>query len=200
MSLMKDKLKFEVPSWSQIHNMLINQTEKILSDKFIPDTIIAITRGGWIPARLLSDLLEVSNITTIRIEFYLDLCKTRKKPILTQKLTEQIKSKKILLVDDVTDSGKSLQVAKNHILKKNPAILKIATLYKKPKSKIEPNFYEKITKQWIIFPWDIKETSRKLWEQTHNIKSIKNKEINLKKASLTKTLINKFLKEINEEK
>ena len=200
MALMKDKLKFEVPSWNQIHKMLIKQTEKILSDKFIPDTIIAITRGGWIPARLLSDLLEVSNITTIRVEFYLDLCKTRKKPILTQKLTEQIKSKKILLVDDVADSGKSLQVAKNHILKKNPVILKIATLYKKPQSKIEPNFYEKITKHWIIFPWDIKETSRKLWEQTNNIKSIKNNKMMLKKASLTKTLINKFLKEINEEK
>ncbi len=197
---MKDKLKFEVPSWKQIHKMLINQAEKILLDKFIPDTIIAITRGGWIPARLLSDLLEVSNITTIRVEFYLDLCRTRKKPILTQKLTEQIESKKILLVDDVADSGKSLQVAQNHILQKKPSTLKIATLYKKPQSKIEPNFYEKITKYWIIFPWDIKETSRKLWEQTNNTNAIKNKEIKLKKSSLTKTLMNKFLKEINEEK
>ena len=197
---MKDTLKFEVPSWNQIHKMLINQTEKILSDKFKPDTIIAITRGGWIPARLLSDLLEVSSIATIRVEFYIDLSRTRKKPVLTQKLIKQIKAKKILLVDDVADSGKSLQVAKNHILKKNPATLKIATLYKKPKSKIEPNFYEKITNHWIIFPWDIKETSRKLWEQTNNTHSIKNKEIKLKKSSLTKTLINKFLKEISEEK
>ena len=197
---MKDKLKFEIPSWKQIHKMLINQAEKILSDKFLPDTIIAITRGGWVPARLLSDLLEVSNITTIRVEFYLDLWRTRKKPILTQKLLEQIESKKILLVDDVADSGKSLQVAQNHILQKKPSILKIATLYKKPQSKIEPNFYEKITKYWIIFPWDIKETSRKLWELTNNINAIKNKDIKLKKSGLTKTLMNKFLKEINEEK
>ena len=196
---MKDKLKFEVPSWNQIHKMLINQKEKIRSENFIPDTIIAITRGGWIPARILSDLLEVYDLTTIRVEFYLGLSKTRKKPILTQELSKQIVSKKILLVDDVADSGKSLQIAKNHILQKDPKVVKIATLYKKPQSKVEPNYYEKIAKHWIIFPWDIRETSRKLWEQTPNKNSIKNKEIEFKKTGLTKTLIKKFLKEIADE-
>ncbi len=194
---MKDKLKFEVPSWNQIHKMLINQKEKIRSENFTPDTIIAITRGGWIPARILSDLLEVHDLTTIRVEFYLGLSKTREKPILTQKLSKQIASKKILLVDDVADSGKSLQIAKNYILQKDPKVVKIATLYKKPQSKVEPNYYEKIAKYWIIFPWDIRETSKKLWEQNKN--SIKNKEIEFKKTGLTKTLIEKFLKEIAEE-
>jgi len=196
---MKDKLKFEVPSWNQIHKMLINQKEKIRSENFTPDTIIAITRGGWIPARILSDLLEVYDLTTIRVEFYLGLSKTRKKPILTQKLSKQIASKKILLVDDIADSGKSLQIAENHILQKDPKVVKIATLYKKPQSKVEPNYYEKIAKHWIIFPWDIRETSRKLWEQTPNKNSIKNKEIEFKKTGLTKTLIKKFLKEIADE-
>ena len=83
---MKDKLKFEVPSWNQIHKMLINQKEKIRSENFTPDTIIAITRGGWIPARILSDLLEVHDLTTIRVEFYLGLYKRREKQILTHKL------------------------------------------------------------------------------------------------------------------
>ena len=196
---MKDKLKFEVPSWNQIHKMLINQKEKIRSENFTPDTIIAITRGGWIPARILSDLLEVYDLTTIRVEFYLGLSKTRKKPILTQKLSKQIASKKILLVDDIADSGKSLQIAKNHILQKDPKVVKIATLYKKPQSKVEPNYYEKIAKHWIIFPWDIRETSRKLWEQTPTKNSIKNKEIEFRKPGLTKTLIKKFLKEIADE-
>ncbi|MBK5134002.1 phosphoribosyltransferase [Candidatus Bathyarchaeota archaeon] len=196
---MKDKLKFEIPSWNQIHKMLINQKEKIRSDNFIPDTIIAITRGGWIPARLLSDLLEVHDLTTIRVEFYLGPSKTREKPILTQKLSKQIAAKKILLVDDVADSGKSLQIAKNHILQKHPTVVKIATLYKKPQSKIEPNYYEKIAKHWIIFPWDIRETSKKIWEQNQNKNSIKNKEMELIQTGLTKTLIKKFLKEITEE-
>ena len=196
---MKDKLKFEIPSWNQIHKMLINQKEKIRSDNFIPDTIIAITRGGWIPARLLSDLLEVHDLTTIRVEFYSGPSKTREKPILTQKLSKQIAAKKILLVDDVADSGKSLQIAKNHILQKHPTVVKIATLYKKPQSKIEPNYYEKIAKHWIIFPWDIRETSKKIWEQNQNKNSIKNKEMELIQTGLTKTLIKKFLKEITEE-
>jgi hypoxanthine phosphoribosyltransferase len=93
---MKKTVEFEIPSWNQIHKMLINQSVKILTDNFKPDIIIAITRGGWIPARLLSDLLEVHDLITIGIEFYLDISKTRKKPILTQKLSTPISGKKIL--------------------------------------------------------------------------------------------------------
>jgi hypoxanthine phosphoribosyltransferase len=187
---MKKTVEFEIPSWNQIHKMLINQSVKILTDNFKPDIIIAITRGGWIPARLLSDLLEVHDLITIGIEFYLDISKTRKKPILTQKLSTPISGKKILLVDDVADTGESLQLAKNHILKKDKADLKILTLYKKPQSIIEPDYYEKITKRWIIFPWDIKETARKIWNRNEGLES--------KKTSLTEAIVKKFLKEFAE--
>lgn len=187
---MKETIEFETPSWKQIHKMLIIQSEKILKDNYKPDLIIAITRGGWIPARLLSDLLEVNNLTTIGIEFYSDISKTRKKPILTQELSTPISGKKILLVDDVADTGKSLQLAKKHILKKDKADLKISTIYKKPQSKIEPDYYEKTTKHWIIFPWEIKETARKIRD--------KNERLESKKTGLTEELVKKFLKEFAE--
>ena len=116
---MREIIEFETPTWNQIHNMLIRQSENILSDSFAPDIIIALTRGGWIPARLLSDLLEVHNLATIRTEFYLGIAKTRKNPVLTQKLQIPISGKKILLVDDVADTGESLQLAKKHILQKD---------------------------------------------------------------------------------
>jgi hypoxanthine phosphoribosyltransferase len=187
---MRETVEFETPSWNQIHKMLINQSEKILADNYKPDIIIAITRGGWIPARVLSDLLEAHNLTTIGIEFYLDISKTRKKPILTQELSTPISGKKILLVDDVADTGESLQLAKKHILNKDKADLIISTLYKKPQSVIEPDYYEKTTKQWIIFPWEIKETAKKIWD--------KNEEFESKKPSLTEDLVKKFLNEFAE--
>jgi hypoxanthine phosphoribosyltransferase len=187
---MRETVEFETPSWNQIHRMLINQSEKILTDKYKPDIIIAITRGGWIPARVLSDLLEVHNLTTIGIEFYLDISKTRKKPVLSQELSTPISGKKILLVDDVADTGESLQLAKKHILNKDKADLIISTLYKKPQSVIEPDYYEKTTKQWIIFPWEIKETAKKIWD--------KNEEFESKKPSLTEDLVKKFLNDFNE--
>ena len=195
---MRERIEFETPTWNQIHNLLIKQSKKILSDNFVPDIIIAITRGGWVPARLLSDLLEVQNVSTIRIEFYLDIAKTRKKPVLTQKLQIPVSGKKILLVDDVADTGESLQLAKNHILQQNDVELKIATIYKKTQSKIEPDYYEKTTKNWIIFPWEIKETSRKL-SNTNEKKSQTNfKEVDSKTDNITKKMFKTFLKEITE--
>jgi hypoxanthine phosphoribosyltransferase len=195
---MRERIEFETPTWNQIHNLLINQSKKILSDNFVPDIIIAITRGGWVPARLLSDLLEVQNVSTIRIEFYLDIAKTRKKPVLTQKLQIPVSGKKILLVDDVADTGESLQLAKNHILQQNDVELKIATIYKKIQSKIEPDYYEKTTKNWIIFPWEIKETSRKLLNKNEKKSQTNFKEVDSKTDNITKKMFKKFLKEITE--
>jgi hypothetical protein len=195
---MREIIEFETPTWNQIHNMLIRQSENILSDSFAPDIIIALTRGGWIPARLLSDLLEVHNLATIRTEFYLGIAKTRKNPVLTQKLQIPISGKKILLVDDVADTGESLRLAKKHILQKDVLELKIATIYKKPQCKIEPDYYGKTTKKWIIFPWDIKETARKLWNGNEDKKLNNNEELEAETANLTKKLLKKFLKEIAE--
>jgi hypoxanthine phosphoribosyltransferase len=195
---MRERIEFETPTWNQIHNLLIKQSKKILSDNFVPDIIIAITRGGWVPARLLSDLLEVQNVSTIRIEFYLDIAKTRKKPVLTQKLQIPVSGKKILLVDDVADTGESLQLAKNHILQQNDVELKIATIYKKIQSKIEPDYYEKTTKNWIIFPWEIKETSRKLLNKNEKKSQTNFKEVDSKTDNITKKMFKKFLKEITE--
>ena len=186
--------QFEMPTWTQIHKMLIKQSKKILSDHFIPDIIIAITRGGLIPARLLSDLLEVQNISTIGIKSYSNIATKMNQPSINQKLKIPISGKKILLVDDVADSGESLQLAKKYILKQNNLELKIATIYKKYKSKIDPDYYEKTIKNWIIFPWEIKETSRKLLEKNESTKLNKFTELKLKEAYITKELTKYFLK------
>jgi len=191
---MAEYAQFEMPTWKQIHKMLIKQSKKILSDHFIPNIIIAVTRGGWIPARLLSDLLEVHNITTIGIKSYSNIATKMNQPIINQKLKILISGKKILLVDDVADSGESLQLAKKHILKQNNVEVKIATIYKKNKSKIDPDYYEKTIKNWIIFPWEIKETSRKLLEKNEGAKLNKFTELKLKEAYITKELAKYFLK------
>ena len=184
---MSEEIEFEIPTWAQIHNMLINQSEKILTNDFKPDIIIGIARGGWIPARLLSDLLGVNNISSITVEFYLDVEKTRKKPI---------SNKRVLLVDDVADTGMSLQLAETYLLSNKNIELKIATLYKKPKSIIEPDYYEKITMNWIVFPWEIKEVSNKIGKK--RIKEKKKSKSKQSRDNLPKELFSNFLKDSNE--
>ena len=193
---MKTEAEFEAPTWNQIYAMLLRQAEKIHRSDFKPDIIVGVTRGGWIPARVLSDLLEISNLATVGVEFYLGVGETRNKPVLTQSVSASVTGKKALLVDDVTDSGKSLQLAKDHVLQGAKEV-RIATVYAKPFSVTKPDYYEKRTSRWVVFPWDTKETVRKIVED----KSATTVETGkLVKAGLPKQLVEGFLKEMLEDR
>ena len=193
---MKTEAEFEAPTWNQIYAMLLRQAEKIRRSSFKPDIIVGVTRGGWIPARVLSDLLEISNLATVGVEFYLGVGETRNKPVLTQSVSASVTGKKALLVDDVTDSGKSLQLAKDHVLQGAKEV-RIATVYAKPFSVTKPDYYEKRTRRWVVFPWDAKETVRKIVED----KSATTVETGkLVKAGLPKQLVEGFLKEMLEDR
>ena len=60
-----DKLEFESPSWNQTYSFILKLSEAIRKSGFEPDVIVGISRGGWIPARILSDLLENPNLANV---------------------------------------------------------------------------------------------------------------------------------------
>jgi hypoxanthine phosphoribosyltransferase len=189
--------EFEVPTWSQIYAMLLSQAEKIRRSGFKPDVIVGLTRGGWIPARVLSDLLEIPDLAVVRVEFYLGVAETRNEPVLTQRVSADAEGKKVLLVDDVADTGKSLQVAREHIRQKGATEVRIATVYRKTFSVITPDYYEKETRRWVVFPWDAKETIRKIVEKSRE-SAVNVEAAKLVKAGLPKQLVEAFLKETVE--
>jgi len=192
------KAEFEVPTWNQIYSMLLSQAEKIRRSGFKPNVIIGVTRGGWIPARVLSDLLGIPDLATVRVEFYLGVAETRNEPVLTQGVSAVVEGKKALLVDDVADTGKSLQLAREHLRQQGATEVQIATVYRKPLSVITPDYYEKETRRWVVFPWEIKETVRKIMEKRRE-KSVVNMDVaKLVKAGLPKQLVEEFLKEAVE--
>ena len=192
--------KFEVPTWNKICDMLLSQAEKIRQSSFKPDVIVGITRGGWVPARVLSDLLGVPDFATVRVEFYLGVTETRNEPVLIQGVSAAVTGKKVLIVDDVADTGKSLQLAREHVLQQGATEVKIATVYRKPWSVIKPDYYETETSCWVVFPWETKETIRKIVEKHGDKKAIDMETAKLEKAGLSKQLAESFLKEVFEER
>jgi hypoxanthine phosphoribosyltransferase len=110
--------RFEVPTWSRIYNMLIELADKVRTNCFEPDILVGISRGGWLPTRILSDLLENPYITSVGVEFYVGVYETNREPVLTQPLSVNAFKKKILLVDDVVDTGKSAMLMKSHLIGK----------------------------------------------------------------------------------
>jgi hypoxanthine phosphoribosyltransferase len=190
--------EFEVPTWRRLYLMLLGQAEKIRESSFKPDIIIAVSRGGWLPARVLADLLE-AGLGNVRVEFYLGVGETRKAPVLTQSASVAVAGKKVLVVDDVADSGESLKLVKAHVLQQGAKEARIATVYYKPWSGVKPEFYVLETRRWVVFPWELKETVRKIVEKYKNADAAGVVIAKLVKAGLPKHLAEKFLKEITEE-
>jgi hypoxanthine phosphoribosyltransferase len=192
--------EFEVPQWDQIYTMLLNLAAKIRKSRFKPDIIVGVSRGGWPPARVLSDLLSNPNLANVRAEFYLGVAETKGEPTLTQRVSVDVVGKNVLIVDEVADTGKSLKLVKEHIIERGAKEVKVATVYYKPWSIIKPDFYEKETSLWIVFPWEIKETVKKIVKKCRRDgRSIESGVEGLVKSGMSPSLVSRFLREISEE-
>jgi len=193
-------LEFEAPSWDEIYDMLLDLADMIKRDDFSPDVIVGISRGGWPPARVMSDLLGNIELANIRVEFYRGVAETESEPVITQPLSMPVESKRVLIMDDVADTGKSLKLVKEHVLRQNAKEIKIATIYYKPWSIVVPDYYVRVTNRWIIFPWERKETVKNLVEIClKNGLSIDVAKEKLIKSGMDERLVNRFINEVLEE-
>lgn len=162
-------MEYIKPSWDEIEELTKKLVEKIKKSKFKFDWIVGISRGGLLPARLISDYLNCPQLAVVRIEFYKSVGKTKDFPRITQPVQVNVKGKNVLIVDDVADTGRSLVVAKEHLKKKGAKKVKIAALHYKPISVIKPDFYVAQTSAWIIYPWERKETERLLKKKVEEL-------------------------------
>ncbi len=132
--------------------------KKIIASKKSFDRLVTLAKGGWTWARNMLDLLAIEKIASIQLEFYGDVFKTRKEPVLLQSLPVAVKGEKVLLFDDVVDSGKSLPFSKSYLQMAGASKITAAALFYKPWSVYKPDFYLCQTKTWIIFPHEIRES------------------------------------------
>lgn len=145
-------LSFEIPDWEDVYHGCIELADKIKRSGFRPEIIVGVARGGWIPARILSDLLCNTYVASMRVEFYKDVAETAKKPIISQQVSASVQGKRVLVVDDVADTGESLAAVRRDLLERKALEVKIATLHYKPKSILRPDFYVRETSAWIVYP------------------------------------------------
>jgi len=194
------ELEFEAPSWNQIYDMLLDLADRIRKDCFKPDIIVGVSRGGWLPARVMSDLLNNPNLANVRAEFYLGGAETKREPSLTQPISVAVAGKTLLIVDEVADTGKSLKLVKEHVIELGSVEARTATVYCKPWSITKPDYYSKKTDDWIVFPWEVKETVRNVIAKCRESgKPVEEEVEKLRKAGVSDPLVKRFLKEIREE-
>lgn len=153
-------------SYEEMAKWTLDVARQIQDCRCKPTVIIGLTRGGWIPARLLCDHLHVKKLYAVKTEHWGITANQEGKALLTQELNAKIDGESVLVVDDITDSGESLQLAISHLQDRKPKEIMSATLLHITHSKIEPNFYSvRVPEEewtWFIFPWNLHEDLRTL--------------------------------------
>jgi hypoxanthine phosphoribosyltransferase len=159
--IIKDSLKKPEElnvSWDELLTLIDTSANQIKETHPHIDTIVAISRGGLIPASVVSRTLNVKKVYSYGINFYNRENELKKVPDVYQPLPDSFWSSNILVVDDVADSGNSLQHVlmslKRRFHTDNEPL--IYTVFYKPKSIIKPQFYSETVDSgiWINFPWE----------------------------------------------
>lgn len=142
----------------KVQSMCFEVYYQIHRDNFKPEVVIGISRGGLVPLGYIvgENMLNIRTIRTINVQSYSDEKKRSAIQIPFALHTEDLKNfKSILIVDDLVDSGKTMEHVIQILREDLPGTtIKIATLFYKNTSCIEPDYYAEETEDWIVFPWE----------------------------------------------
>jgi hypoxanthine phosphoribosyltransferase len=150
-------MRCELISWPEIRRLCLHLAKEVKASGFQPDVVIAIGRGGYVPARLICDYMDVMALTSIKIEHYFSGPSKTEKAIIKYPLCGDIKDQKVLLVDDVNDSGDTLEAAIEHLQTFNPEVIRTAVMHHKLTTHFSIDYYaRKVVKwRWLIYPWAV---------------------------------------------
>ncbi len=142
---------------------------QIIESGFRPDFIVGIWRGGTPVGVAVQELLDYCGIKTdhiaIRTSLYTGIEK-RKHRVRVHGLNYVVKNinndNALLIIDDVYDTGRSIQAVIEHLEKacrrNMPSEIKVGTAYFKPKqnrTERVPDYYVHDTEQWLVFPHEL---------------------------------------------
>lgn len=159
-------LKVKLVTWEDVVNLSKQLSEKIKRDNYQPDVVIAIARGGVVVARLICDFLGILDLLTIKVEHWVETAAHLEDAVVKYPLNVDLNGKKVLLVDDISDTGKSFAVAKKHIEENcHPLEIRTASMqHISPVSTFRPDYYAEEVKEWtwFMYPWNYVEDTLNL--------------------------------------
>ena len=144
----------EILTWEGFGEATRALSRAIVADGFIPEVVVAIARGGLLPAGAVAYGLGVKSCGALNVEFYTGIGTVLDAPALLPPDLDMgyLPGKRVLLVDDVADSGRTLALAVQ-MLKDAGADVRSVCIYTKPGSVATPDYSWRKTDRWIDFPW-----------------------------------------------
>ncbi|MEL7013990.1 MAG: xanthine phosphoribosyltransferase [Pseudomonadota bacterium] len=141
-------------SWDQLHRDARALAWRLQGDA--PEdgwrAVVAITRGGMAPAMIVARELDIRSVDTISVKSYDH--QTQSAPVVIKSPDTNIigDGEGVLVVDDLVDTGRTLDVVHALMPKAH-----VATVYAKPagRDRVQTSVTKVCTDTWIFFPWDL---------------------------------------------
>ena len=114
--------------------------------------VVAITRGGMIPAMIVSRELDIRVVDTISVRSYSHQSQTEARVTKSPQADLMGDGTGILVIDDLVDTGRTLELVRRLYPKAH-----FATVYAKPAGRpmVDSYITEVSQDTWIFFPWDM---------------------------------------------
>lgn len=165
-------VKVRFITWAEGITLSEKLAREIQDSGYSPDVVVAISRGGLVPARIVSDILGVDDVVTIGVKYWGLAQRRAERPVLYHGIEPGVvQGKKVVVVDEVADTGHTLHLTKNLLDLMGAAEAKTAVLHLKTTSRFTPDYYaEKIEEWvWISYPWSRYEDSREFKKKGFDI-------------------------------
>src|ERR1700730_11465399 len=152
----------EVLTWPRFGDATIELAEQVAASGYRPDIVLAVARGGLTVAGALAYALSVKNCFTMNVEFYTGVDERIDVPVMLPPMLDlvDIAGLKVLVADDVADTGLTLQLV-HKVIDDQVGEARCAVLYQKPRSVIDCEYVFRRTDLWINFPWS---TDEPVWQ------------------------------------
>ena len=137
-------------SWNDFHQDVKNLCKKIKASGQVFNKIVAISRGGFIPAGIIAYELDIRNSAVINISTYVGSKHLKLNEISNPQSVGAV-DEKTLIIDDISDSGQTFEIMRRAFPNG-----KFVTVYAKEKGVNQADIFERqVPEKWIVFPWDI---------------------------------------------
>ncbi|MEB3756672.1 MAG: phosphoribosyltransferase [Desulfurococcales archaeon] len=172
------KVPVKLVSWDEIVEWSLGLSRIVTRDGWMPDVIVAVARGGYVPARLLADFLDVNNMLSVQSQHWTEAARAEERAILKYPFKVDLNGENVLVVDDIVDTGETLKLARDYVTDNwNPGNVRTAALqWISSVAKFEPDYYYIEVKDWTWFqyPWtrleDLKDFIKRILREDNNLK------------------------------
>ena len=138
-------------TYHELEDLIDLVTEEIDNSGFQPEIIVGVARGGLVPAVALSHYYD-ADLVPVHVSFYHEAYRIQKLVSINDDVSS---GTKILVVDDINDSGRTFSVIRSMI--GDHGNVKYASLFVRHSSRFNSDFSGQTLQddRWIVFPWEV---------------------------------------------